>query len=70
MNPTFCKGCGKPLRWYLSSGGSWWPVNPDPDPTGDVRIDVVRDRVYRVTPGSHKPLYRDHRDTCGKPWKG
>lgn len=69
MNPLFCKGCGRPMRWYETTGGRWVPLDPDPDPAGNIRIDVVRNLVYTVAPGSHKPLYRDHRDTCEKPWK-
>lgn len=69
MNPTFCRGCGKPLRWYITASGRWIPIDPAPDPDGTVRIHVVLNQASVVARGSHKPLYRDHRDTCEKPWK-
>lgn len=70
MNPTFCKGCGKPLRWYRNAdSGRWIPLDPDPDPQGTVRVDVVQNAARIVQVGSHKPLYRLHFDTCTRPWK-
>lgn len=70
MNPTFCRGCGKPMRWEQTAGGRWLPLNPDPDPEGTIRVDVVRNVAYDVVKGSHRPLYRLHRETCTKPWNG
>lgn len=71
MNPTFCKGCGKPIRWYQDDrSGKRLPLDPDPHPDGDMRVNVVRNDVARVKKGSHAPLYRLHFDTCAKPWSG
>lgn len=61
----FCKTCGKRFDWYRSATtGKAMPIEPDPQPNGNVRIDVVNNTATVVEPGSHTPLYLSHFATC------
>jgi len=62
---AFCKTCGARFDWYRNAEtGKFMPIEPDPRPDGNVRIDVVRNVATVVEPGSHSPLYLSHFVNC------
>jgi hypothetical protein len=36
---NFCRSCGVRIQWYRSNRGKPTPVNENPSPNGNVRID-------------------------------
>ena len=64
---AFCKSCGAKFDWYqVAETGKWMPVDSEPSPDGNVRIDVVANKASVVEPGSHHVLYLSHFATCPK----
>jgi hypothetical protein len=62
---SFCKSCKARIDWYtVAATGKRMPIDPDPAPDGNVRVDVVANTVEVVAPGSRRPLYRSHFATC------
>ena len=62
---SFCKSCGKRIDWYVvAASGKRMPIDPEPAPNGNVRVDVVANAVEVVPAGSHVPLYLSHFATC------
>jgi hypothetical protein len=61
---AFCKSCGARFDWYRTNNGKNMPIDPEPSPDGNVRIDVVNNVATVVAPGSHSPLYVCHFTTC------
>lgn len=69
-----CRTCGRPILWVVvAATNKRMPLNPDPDPTGNVvRLsgDTVRvlthdERTKRLAmPGGPGPLYLSHFATC------
>lgn len=33
-----CRGCGAPIRWVRTEHGNLMPIDPDPDPDGNVEL--------------------------------
>lgn len=33
-----CRGCGAPIRWVRTVHGNLMPIDPDPDPDGNVEL--------------------------------
>lgn len=61
---SFCRSCKAPVNWYKTTAGKNMPIDPDPHPDGNVRIDVVSNVAQVVPKGSHHVLYRSHFATC------
>lgn len=59
-------GCGKPIRWVLTVEGRRMPLNPDPDPDGNIVAVTLPngERRARVLAG-HDP--RDGTETLWVP---
>lgn len=47
-----CRSCRAPIRWVETSSGKRMPLDPDPDPEGNVWID----RIENGTPIVHVAL--------------
>jgi hypothetical protein len=52
------------FNWYRTNFGKSMPVEPEPHPEGNVKIDVVSNIATVVAPGSSAPLYMSHFVTC------
>lgn len=64
---SFCKACGKPIDWYtVAASGKRMPLDRDPSPDGNVRVNVVTNTVAVVPVGTHAPLYLAHFSTRPK----
>ncbi len=62
-----CRYCGKSLRWADTTNGSKMPLNPEPDPTGNVVIENGYARVLRASdPSNGRTRYKSHFATCEK----
>jgi hypothetical protein len=71
----YCKSCGEPIRWALMTGtGHAMPLNPDPDPEGNVAIiesgDKSLAKIISKTSSWEGDRYMPHFVTCpqGKAW--
>jgi hypothetical protein len=75
MKTTDCKSCGAPIVWAKPSPLKWLPVDPEPDPKGNVVLNEVhgeviakvlgrrdRDRLLKQNPGT--VLHLSHWATC------
>lgn len=61
---AFCKGCGKTIEWHKTVAGKNIPIDPDPDPKGNIYFRNAR-AVYGA-PGSQPKMYVAHFVTCPK----
>ena len=61
-----CRSCGAPIRWAVTERGRNAPLDPEPHPEGNLRVEVRRglDRAIVVAPGTEPVLYRSHFATC------
>ncbi len=62
--PTWCKDCGKPIRWYKTATGKSMPVNPDPVTDGNVVIEIGRARVLKTGETYTGRRFVSHFNTC------
>lgn len=61
-----CRSCGAPIRWALTERSRNIPVDPDPHPEGNLRVEDRHglDAAIIVAPGTEPGLYRSHFATC------
>ncbi len=61
-----CPSCGARIRWALTERSRNIPVDPEPHPEGNLRVEDRRglDRAIVVAPGTEPVLYRSHFATC------
>lgn len=63
MPGNSCRSCGAPVRWVRTEAGRRMPINPDPDPAGNLVLDVTGLAV-QVDPTATGPKYTSHFATC------
>lgn len=61
-----CRSCGAPIRWAVTERGRNAPLDPEPHPEGNLRVEVRNglDLAIVVAPGSEWGLYRSHFASC------
>jgi len=65
-----CRDCGQLIAWVATSRGNVMPVDPEPDPAGNVAVmrDDAGQVVSRVVglrpPAPFETLYMPHVATC------
>lgn len=55
-----CRDCADPIVFALLDTGSRIPLNPLPDPAGNVAARAVGGRIYGYVVSASKPLRVDH----------
>jgi hypothetical protein len=66
-----CDGCLAPIRWVITVAGRRMPLDPDPQPDGNVvPVDVEGRMLARVLTGdelpAQEPAWVPHHRTCPK----
>ena len=67
MSQTTCTACGAPIRWERSAKGVANPLNPEPDPNGNVvLIEGVSYYIGKYPPREWDdlPRYTSHFVNC------
>lgn len=69
LDTTSCRHCGVPVAWCLSMNGNPIPIDPTPDPTGNVFVEYEDGRlVGRVSskddPRPRGVAFKPHFATC------
>jgi hypothetical protein len=65
-----CRGCGGPIRWTRTENNRAMPIDPDPDPDGNVAVlhtpEGFRSRVLRrgEDPLPGEAVHQSHFATC------
>lgn len=67
-----CAGCGKPILWAVTDNAKRMPLDPEPDPDGNVAVWQDTGRRCRVLlkgeqPTAYERLYMPHWATCTNP---
>lgn len=39
MKTSNCRSCGKPILWARTPNGKWMPLDPEPNPLGNLLLD-------------------------------
>lgn len=69
-----CRSCGAPVIWTVTERGKRMPVDADPDPQGNIRLeqstgDAPLTAVYTREWTAGAELYVSHFATCDQPKK-
>lgn len=63
-----CRSCGRPVRWVTTAHGRPQPLDPDPDPRGNIVLDG-NGVAHQVRPGQallgDPARHMPHAATCG-----
>ena len=60
---AFCRHCGEPIRWVRTSHGHPMPLDPAPDPDGNVVITLGA-AIVTSQPLPFAPRFMPHAATC------
>jgi hypothetical protein len=61
---SVCRSCGAEIRWSITETGKRIPLDPDPSPTGNIRLDFTTAHVLRADDDYQGPRYVSHFATC------
>jgi len=72
MRTTSCSACGAPIRWATTTKGRRMPIDPEPHPEGNIRLQELDDGIAPIAhvldaldaSMTSEPLYRSHFATC------
>ena len=71
MSPSVCRTCKAPVRWAATAAGRAIPLDPEPNPDGNLWLDArgVAHNIARLTDDEQAeiagdPLYIAHFVTC------
>lgn len=64
-----CAKCKAPIFWVQTKRGAWMPLDPEPHPEGNVRLQRELNRVTAIVLPKEarppdEPLYRSHFASC------
>lgn len=69
MRTGFCRRCNRPIGWCFTENGRQMPLDPEPDPAGNVFVSYIDGKLVGVVRSKANPTpegvaHTPHYATC------
>jgi hypothetical protein len=59
-----CRSCGAPITWAITDKRRRIPLDPEPNPAGNIRLDLTHAHILTKGETYYGPRYMSHFATC------